>query len=308
MDTATSSLVVRPAFWQVVSRAVPGPEVFLLELVQALGYVVPGSVCEEHIDDLSQVVTNASRWQLSHDAALIGKAVKDGPAKLGLTLSCKSTPLANSKSLGKLIVSHLGAEGVCLGAAATNCSGERGNVRQTDGSASGKADEGQRESIAFARRTQRRKSGIHPVHIHGHTAQGASTAQVNARCKNLRMDTVMGKTQACASSTVAWFFGEKRVPQTATRVEQVSEWMTMWRGFIVDTRCKIRKVWRKRLLFCQETPTLEPSYRSNLCHRLLGVGGWLEAEHTRFLANARRQCHYGRRFVQQGADHRQFLQ
>ena len=43
----------------------------------------------------------------------------------------------------------------------------------------------------------------------------------------------------------------------------------------------------------------------NLCHHLFDVGGGLEAEHTRFLANARRQCHSGWRFVQQGADHRQ---
>ena len=43
-------------------------------------------------------VTSTSRIQLLHDAALIGKAVKDGTAKLGLTLSCKSTPLANDKS------------------------------------------------------------------------------------------------------------------------------------------------------------------------------------------------------------------
>ena len=54
---------------------------------------------------------------------------------------------------------------------------------------------------------------------------------------------------------------------------------------------------KKALNFGQRPPTLEPSYRSNLCHHLLGVGGWLEAEHTRFLANARRQCHSGRRFV-----------
>ena len=47
----------------------------LFEFVQALKYVVPGSVCEEHIDDLSQFVTNTSRIQLFHDAALIGKAV-----------------------------------------------------------------------------------------------------------------------------------------------------------------------------------------------------------------------------------------
>ena len=77
----------------------------LFEFVQALGYVVPGSVCEEHIDDLSHFVMNKSRVQLFQDAAKIGRAVKVGTAELGLTLSCKSTLLANDKSLGKLIVS-----------------------------------------------------------------------------------------------------------------------------------------------------------------------------------------------------------
>ena len=67
--------------------------------------MVPGSVCEEHIDDLSQFVTNTSRKQLFQ---LIGKSVKEGTAKLGLTLSGKSTLLANDESLGKLIVGHLG--------------------------------------------------------------------------------------------------------------------------------------------------------------------------------------------------------
>ena len=73
--------------------------------------------------------------------------------------------------------------------------------------------------------------------------------------KNLKMGTVMGKTQACAISTVAWFFGEKRVPQTASRVQQVSEWTTMWRGFSVDTRRRIRKVGgEERLPLWQKTP------------------------------------------------------
>ena len=70
-------------------------------------------------------------------------------------------------------------------------------------------------------------TGIHPVQIYGHTAQGASTAQVNVMCKNLKMGTVMGTTRACAIFTVAWFFGERRVPQIAARVEQISEWITM---------------------------------------------------------------------------------
>ena len=74
---------MHPAFWQVVFRAARGPEV-LFEFVQALGYVVPGSVCEEHIDDLSHFVTNKSRMQLFQDAAKIGRAVKVGNGRVGI--------------------------------------------------------------------------------------------------------------------------------------------------------------------------------------------------------------------------------
>ena len=54
---------------QLVARGHPIEKRSLSEFVQALGYVVPGSVHEEHIDDLSQFVTNTSRRQLLHDAA-----------------------------------------------------------------------------------------------------------------------------------------------------------------------------------------------------------------------------------------------
>ena len=89
-------------------------------------------------------------------------------------------------------------------------------------------------------------TGIHPVQICGQTAQGAFTAQVNAMCKNLKIGIVMGKTRACAISTVAWFFGERRAPQIAARVEQICEWITMWKGFDVGTRRRICKVWVKK--------------------------------------------------------------
>ena len=104
----------------------------LFELVQALGYVVLRSVCEEHIDDPSLFVTNTSRIQLFHDAVLIGKAVKEGTVKLGLTLSCKSTLLANDKSLRKLIVGHLFG---CIGEQKRMCSKpmESHMERQTKG-------------------------------------------------------------------------------------------------------------------------------------------------------------------------------
>ena len=44
---------------------------------------MPGSVCEERLDDLSQFVTGKSRIQLLHDAIKIGKAVRDAASNLG---------------------------------------------------------------------------------------------------------------------------------------------------------------------------------------------------------------------------------
>ena len=89
------------------------------------------------------------------------------------------------------------------------------------------------------------------------------------------MGTVMGKTQACAISTVAWFVGERRVPQIAARVEQVSECITMWRGFHVTQGAESVRSGGKRLPFWQMTPRRWNRYRPNLCHCLLGVrAGW----------------------------------
>ena len=213
-------------------------------------FVVPGSVCEEHVDDLSQFVTNASRMQLLHDAVLIGKTVKDGTAKLGLTLSCKSTLLANDKSLGKLIVSHPGAEGVPT---------VQEQQLPTWGA---KLQWG---SIWIGRRRAKRvnrlcktnpeaqkltMTGIHLAQIYGHTAQGASTAQ----CKNFLNGHGDGKNPSLRCFHSRMVFGEKRVPQTAARVEQVSEWITMWRGFNVDTRRMIREVRRKKAPILARTP------------------------------------------------------
>ena len=67
--SATSSQDAHPASWRDMSRVALGQEL-LFELVQYLQYVVPGSACKEHADDLSQLVTGTSRIQLLHDAAI----------------------------------------------------------------------------------------------------------------------------------------------------------------------------------------------------------------------------------------------
>ena len=201
--------------------------------------------------------------QLFQDAK-IGRAVRVGTAELGLTLSCKSTLLANDKSLGKLIVNHLETDGVpiCLGTAATDLGIETAaGKRRCAASQWKRIWKGRRRAKRVNRlckmNSEARKltmTGIHPVQIYGHTAQGASNAQVDAMCRNLKLGTVLGKTQACLITTVAWFFRVKRVSQTAARVEQISEWISMWRNCNVDTRRRIRRFWRKRPHAGQKSP------------------------------------------------------
>ena len=253
----------------------------LFEFVQALGYVVPGSVCEEHIDDLSHFVTNKSRMQLFQDAAKIGRAVKVGTSELGLTLACKSTLLANDKSLGKLIVNHLETDGVsiCLGTAATDLGIETAaGKRRCAASQWKRIWKGRRRAKRVNRLCQMNSEAqkltmtdIHPVQIYGHTAQGASNAQVDAMCRNLKLGTVLGKIQACPITTVAWFFGVKRVPQTAVRVSRLASGSQCGEIVMFETQ-NPQILEEKRPHVGRKSPSLESGYGTHLCHHLLRVG------------------------------------
>ena len=69
--------VVIPGGTTHTCRVGKGLKLDIIKCIQHSGglspeYVVPGSVCEEHIDDLSQCVANMSRMQLFQDAALTG--------------------------------------------------------------------------------------------------------------------------------------------------------------------------------------------------------------------------------------------
>ena len=126
-------------------------------------------------------------------------------------------------------------------------------------------------------------TGIHPVsNLRPHSAR--SIHRTGKRNVQKTSKWVLGKKKhACAISTIAWFFGERRVPQIAASVEQISEWIAMWRGFDVGTGRRIRKVWGKK------APTLAKDHRkwnqatgpisATICS-VFGSG--LEVEHTRF--------------------------
>ena len=123
----------------------------LFQLVQSLVYVVPGSVCEEHIDDLSQVVTNSS-----HDAAQIGKDVRRhsqiGP-DLVLQIYCPGKRQIDGETDRWSPRGRRCSE--CQGAAATDLGIETAAVKRKmrvkPMETPGKAGEGRRESTAYAR-------------------------------------------------------------------------------------------------------------------------------------------------------------
>ena len=72
-------------------------------------------------------------------------------------------------------------------------------------------------------------TGIHPVsNLRPHLARRIHRTS-KRDVQKPQNEHGNGQDQACAISTVPWFFGEKRVPQIATRVEQISESITMWR-------------------------------------------------------------------------------
>ena len=139
-------------------------------------------------------------------------------------------------------------------------------MRQTNGHAVAKAGEGRKESADHAKRTRRRTPAC------GRTAQGASTSQFNAMCRNVKMGTTMSRTQACAISTVAGFFGINRVPRIASRVEQSTVWITMWRGLNTDTKRRVREVWRTTMPILSTIPLLERGNATDFPHHLVSSG------------------------------------
>ena len=95
----------------------------LFDLIQSLGTRSLG----RFVKNTSMICHSLRRAQAAFNSCtmqsnLTKKSLSAGTASLGRTLSCKSTLLANDKSLEKLIVDHLAADGVliCQGTAATD--------------------------------------------------------------------------------------------------------------------------------------------------------------------------------------------
>ena len=111
----------------------------------------------------------------------------------------------------------------------------------------------------------------------------------------------MGKTRACAVSTVAWFFSAKdechKLPPELNKSVCGSQCG-------VGQGAEFARSGEKGHLSGKRPQKMEPSDRPNLCNHLFSIGSKLEAEHTWFWASDRSQRYSGWSSVQQGADNR----
>ena len=120
---------------------------------------VPRSFGKEQINDLSQFVTGSSRIQLLHDAVEIGMKARDGGGCPHTSRARRPQTLGSKTAAGK----------------------RRGASHRWKRTHKGRR--AQRESTECARNPTGQKltmTGMDPTKAYGHTAQGASTSQINA--------------------------------------------------------------------------------------------------------------------------------
>ena len=200
---------------------------------------------------LSQFATSSSRIQLLHDAAQIGKKVRGDTARFGLTLSCKSTLLAYDKSLEKLIAGPLAADDgpICQGTTATDLGIDTAGGKRRRASHRWKRIwEGRRRAKKVYRLCRTNHDGA-KAHDDGHSScsglwsHGTGSLHRTGQRDVQKFENCcrVGETSCACCFHGSWVFRGKAVPQVAARVEQVSDWITM---FNADTRRRIRKIWR----------------------------------------------------------------
>ena len=169
-------------------------------LVESLGYIMPGSICNEHVDDLSQIVTSSSKRLLYDGCLQIGDQVQHGVKELDIFLSDKSVLLSNT-GIANLIASELNKRGITISVkdSAPDLGIETAAGRQ-------RCAAGQNSRIKKAKARAKRggyltridstahklgPTGVQPQQAYGHVAQGASRCQTTQMRRNLwtRMKT-----------------------------------------------------------------------------------------------------------------------
>ncbi len=235
-------------------QSVSWARALLLRFVEGLGYVVPGSICFEHVDDLSQVVAQRSGALLHRAVVDIGLAVKKGVEELDLRLSAKSLVLPKSDPYVARAARDLQRRGVRITAAA---SGEdlgvqttAGKVRRTSTLAKRVASTALRAKrihrLAKSTRTATKlaRPSMASRQTYGHQAFGVSPTLMSAIRGNLRAASHLGNTRGCTTSILWWTYGPGADPAIQVPLEQLAAWIDFWQSADTPTRRRVRLAWK----------------------------------------------------------------
>ncbi len=238
-------------------QSVSWTRALLHEMVRRLGYIVPGSICYEHVDDLSQVVTARSGPELRSALVAIGTAVGEEVAALDLKLSAKSVLLPRGDPEVELAAKTINAGGICIRTAASGedlgvqCTGGRrratGTLRRRITTTAVKAQRLHRLARRNKAAAKLARPGLGPKQSYGHQAMGASPSLVALMRKNFRRASHLGHTRGCTTSTIWWTFSPAADPAIRIPLEQISEWIDLWLAASPQLRQRIRRSWMRNM-------------------------------------------------------------
>ena len=169
--------------------------------------MMPGSLCFQHVDDLSQLLTHLDETELYHLAVRIGLMVANGVQDLELTLSDKSALLPGGSALAQKVIKELRRRGVPIRAAYAEADlggGMTGGARREAATLDRRISSG--TSVAGRVRTLAQVDGramrlattsMAPRQAYGHEGMGASPTQVSKMRSNYRKCTPLAPTRAC---------------------------------------------------------------------------------------------------------------
>ena len=219
------------------------------DFVERLGYVVPGHLCHEHVDDLAHPFAASSNCELRDCAIEIGTVVKEEAVRLKLTLSDKSTLLPDNPTTREA-VRALNDIGVTI---KTAKQGDDVGVGMTANGSRNNATLDNRGSKAKRRAERNQKMcktnkqalriicpGVGLQQNYGHTAMGASAKQVEQMRSNLKCATHLGGTRSCIATTIALLLGSDKDPQASTKVDQINTWHDIWTNATMGKKKRIR--------------------------------------------------------------------
>ncbi len=238
-------------------QSVSWARALLHRFVETLGFVVHGSICFEHVGDLSQVVAVDSKPELLRAGLELGRRVRDGTRSLDICLSGKSVLLPAGDPTTERIASELRKEGVMIRTCRTaddlgvGCTAGRGRTTKTMkkrlNTAAVKASRIHRMAKVNKTAAKLAGPGVIPTQSCGHQAQGVGGALMSQMRRNVKKCTHMGSLRGCTTTTIWWCFGAGADPAVRLPLEQLAEWQGIWAASGEEQRRRIRRQWMRMM-------------------------------------------------------------